>query len=219
MTHSSAPSLVPVARYPYDEEQIAETRATRQPTLRIYRFPQTAVVLGRASKIELELDDERCRADGVPLLRRRGGGCAVVLDPGNLIVGVGLPVPGLAQTRESFDRITAWLVDALRACGVSDAGSDGISDLVCGDRKFGGSCLYRTNNLLFYSVSLLVEPQLELIERYLKHPPREPEYRRGRPHREFVTALREWLGEGALPRLEADLARILDLERLWPARP
>ncbi|MCA9521560.1 MAG: hypothetical protein KC609_11330 [Myxococcales bacterium] len=206
--------------YPYDEAQIAETRETARPTLRIYRFPETAIVLGRASKPEVELSLTECAADHaaarVALYRRRGGGCSVVLDPGNLVVSVGLPVPGLAATRETFDRITAWLVEALRGCGIDRVESDGVSDLVCGDRKFGGSCLYRTHNLLFYSLSLLVEPRLELIERYLRHPPREPEYRRGRPHREFVLALGEQLGEGALERLEGELGAALRIEELWP---
>ena len=38
-----------------------------------------------ADAIEAVLDD------GVPVLRRRGGGCAVLLDPGNLVVAAALP--------------------------------------------------------------------------------------------------------------------------------
>jgi lipoate-protein ligase A len=40
-----------------------------------------------------------------------------------------------------------------------------------------------------YSATLLVDPDLDLVERYLAHPPREPEYRRGRPHRDFMGRL------------------------------
>jgi lipoate-protein ligase A len=42
---------------------------------------------------------------------------------------------------------------------------------------------------VYYSASLLVKPDVSLVERYLRHPPREPEYRRGRSHREFMGAL------------------------------
>mgnify|MGYP000753667588 CR=1 FL=1 len=44
---------------------------------------------------------------------------------------------------------------------------DGISDLVLGDRKVGGACIYRTRGLLFYSASLLVAP---ILGRYLDAP-------------------------------------------------
>jgi len=43
--------------------------------------------------------------------------------------------------------------------------------------------------LLYYSASLLVNAQLSLVERYLRHPPREPKYRDGRSHLEFVANL------------------------------
>ncbi|MDO9172389.1 MAG: lipoate--protein ligase family protein, partial [bacterium] len=33
---------------------------------------------------------------------------------------------------------------------------------------------------------LLFDPDLDLMERLLPHPPREPGYRRGRPHRAFL---------------------------------
>ncbi len=57
----------------------------------------------------------------------------------------------------------------------------------------GGYTLYLGNNpfLYYYQASLLVNPDLSLFERYLYYPPREPSYRRGRPHREFCTSLTE----------------------------
>ena len=35
----------------------------------------------------------------------------------------------------------------------------------------------------------MISNDLTLIDRYLKHPSKEPEYRRGRPHTAFVTTL------------------------------
>jgi hypothetical protein len=52
------------------------------------------------------------------------------------------------------------------------------------------------------------------MERYLKQPPREPDYRQGRSHADFVGTLNEGKGEGA-ERLAAALERALsqiDLE-------
>jgi lipoate-protein ligase A len=78
----------------------------------------------------------------------------------------------------------------------------------------GGACIHRTRDLLYYSTTLLCVPAVGLMERYLQHPPREPEYRRGRGHADFVGSLLEEPSlEGAV-RLEAALAEELDLAKL-----
>ena len=77
-----------------------------------------------------------------------------------------------------------------------------------------GSCIYRTRGLLYYSTTLLLDPDLELVERYLPHPPREPEYRRGRPHRDFMTSVRDVLGPGAADRFAADMGGVFTVESL-----
>jgi hypothetical protein len=40
-----------------------------------------------------------------------------------------------------------------------------------------------------YSTSILLDADVGLMERYLQHPPREPDYRRSRPHAAFVRVL------------------------------
>ena len=91
---------------------------------------------------------------------------------------------------------------------------EGTSDLAIGDRKIGGSCIYRVPGLLFYSTTLLLDPDIDLIERYLRHPPREPDYRKGRPHREFMTSLKDAAGisdpEEFTARLERSLGPVPD---------
>ena len=74
-----------------------------------------------------------------------------------------------------------------------------------GERKIGGSCIWRTRGLLYYSTTLLVDPDLDLCERYLPHPPREPAYRAGRPHRAFMGSLRAAAWHGDAAALAGDL--------------
>ncbi len=217
----------PLAPEPYLEDEAVLDRVQRggEPEVRVYRYPRTAAVIGRGGKPEVELESAALAADGVPALRRRGGGCAVVLDPGNLVATVTLPLPGVGGVTSAFAAISDTMIDALAAVGVPDVTYAGVSDLVLGDRKLGGSCIYRTKGLLHYATTLLVDPDPDLMERYLSHPPREPEYRRGRRHRDFVTSLRAQ-GLDADPdrlaaRLDAELRRRLpDLMRtLDPAAP
>jgi len=196
--------------YDLDEALLEATLADGHARTRAIAYPQTAVVIGRGGKCDVELHRDRIEADGVPLLRRRGGGCAVVLDPGNAIVSVALPTPGTTGITRGFETISRWLIDALAELGVPGVEKRGTSDLVLGNRKIGGSCIYRRLNLLYYSTTLLVAPDPELAERYLKHPPREPDYRTGRSHRDFMGSLRDALGHDDVARFVGELRTALD---------
>ena len=177
--------------YDHDDAIIQAVRDGAGPQLAIRRVLEVMAVLGRASKVETELHLERCLADGVPVLRRRGGGCAVVLDPGNLVISLVLEVPGFRQVDKLWRGLTGWLLTGLEGAGLVGLYQDGICDLVLADRKVGGAAMYRARGLVYYSTTLLLSPQVELMERYLSHPPREPAYRRGRRHREFVGGIGE----------------------------
>jgi lipoate-protein ligase A len=178
----------------HDDDLLESVRHEGTPHIRFVPSSETAVVLGRGSDPEKELRLEDIERDGVSVLRRRGGGCAVVLDPGNAIVSVVLPVPGVGGISQSFDRISARLIESFAASGLPGVTQEGVSDLVLDDLKIGGSCIYRARDILYYSTTLLVDPDLELSLRYLKHPPREPDYRRGRDHGAFMGSLSTMLG-------------------------
>lgn len=210
-----------IGAYTADRALIAAFEATGHAQIEVVRPERTLVVLGRGSRPEVELDLEACREDGVPIVRRMGGGAAVVLDPGGLTIAVVLPVPGFKDSLRWFRTISEPLIQALEALGAPGVTIEGVSDLALGDRKMAGACLYRSRGLLYYSAFLLVEPAAELMERYLRHPPREPAYRRGRPHRDFVGALALALGPGRLEEVRLSLLEHLrerflavDLERL-----
>jgi lipoate-protein ligase A len=106
--------------------------------------------------------------------------------------------PGLGAIRLVFDACTRWIVAALSRAGVPAVGVEGVSDLVIGDRKVGGSAIHRSRGLVYFSSTILVAPRVDLMERFLAHPPREPAYRRGRDHASFVGDV-----SGAAPGLDA----------------
>jgi hypothetical protein len=60
-------------------------------------------------------------------------------------------------------------------------------------RVLATGVLYTLGRMLTYLIlgALLVDFDHTLAEAALKHPPREPEYRRGRGHREFMVTLHE----------------------------
>ncbi len=190
MNRPADPADLPTLPWDRDDALLQRVRDAGTPQLDVYPWDGVAVVIGRGGRQALEIDRAAVAADKVDLYRRPGGGCAVVLDQGNVIVSVGLPLAGVGGISSAFAAVSAWLAGALAACWVPGVAQRGVSDLVLGERKIGGSCIWRTRGLLYYSTTVLVDPDLDLVERYLPHPPREPEYRAGRAHRAFMGSLR-----------------------------
>ncbi len=193
---------LPTVPYDFDDEIIARTKDDGLPRVRVYEPAEVSVVIGRGGKQELELNTGNISDDKVPLYKRSGGGCSVVLDPGNLIISIAAPLPGIGGIKTAFASISDWLITAFKACGVPHVRQRGISDLAIGEKKIGGSCMYRTRDLVYYSTTILLDPDLNLISRYLLHPPREPKYRAGRSHRYFMGSLKAM----HLPPGDADLS-------------
>src|SRR4051812_23769070 len=67
--------------------------------LRLWESPETAVVVGRSSRVAEEVDVAACSAAGVPILRRASGGAAIVAGPGCLMYGVVLRYAGREHLR------------------------------------------------------------------------------------------------------------------------
>jgi lipoate-protein ligase A len=94
----------------------------------------------------------------------------------------------------------------------------GTSDLaVCAggdERKVSGNALRVRRRACLYHGTMLDRFDLTLVERLLRHPPREPEYRGGRPHRAFLANL----GLGR-PAIEAAVRRAFGATAVrheWP---
>ena len=165
--------------------------AARPPLLRVLPANEVVVVLPRSRSPQREVYLEVCERDGVPVIVRPSGGGAVVLSPGVVTVSVLAPSAqsGLAP-EPHFARMSDVVIAALAACGVTCVTRRGVSDLCLGERKVAGAALRLWGGRVLYQISLLVEADLALIDRYLPMPSREPDYRRRRPHSEFVTSLR-----------------------------
>lgn len=157
-----------------------------------YLQEETEIVHGPACKPEREIHLDICRRDNVPVNARRGGGGTVVLSPGmiiTVIVGHRRSDEGI---KDVYHRIHRPMLHLLAYHFDIHGRESGISDLSIGEKKIMGSSLYLQSNprLFFYQSSLMVASDPTLISRYLQHPPKEPEYRRARPHEEFCTTLR-----------------------------
>jgi lipoate-protein ligase A len=116
----------------------------------------------------------------------------VVLSPGALvIIAVGDRVDEREWAPGVFRRVNGAIIAALRGVGIDNAAHAGISDIAVDGKKVSGSSLYMGSRppLFYYQSSLMVSNDIGLMDRYLRHPPREPGYRMGRGHSDFCTTL------------------------------
>jgi lipoate-protein ligase A len=156
--------------------------------LRVWEWPRPAVVLGAGCRLADDVGEAACRADGVPILRRSSGGGTVLLGAGCLLYSLVLRHEGqaaLAEIRPSYRYILGRIGAAL-AEGVGEVEPAGVSDLALAGRKFSGTAQQRKRSHLLHHGTLLYAFDLDRVARYLREPPRQPEYRAGRPHRAFL---------------------------------
>jgi lipoate-protein ligase A len=174
-----------------DEALLLDAEATGGEVLRIWEWSRPAVVLGSGCKLAEEVNQDACRADGVPILRRSSGGGTVLLGPGCLLFSLVLDTERakeLADIRRSYVYILERIARAL-APEVVGAEVRGISDLAIDGRKFSGNAQQRKQRHILHHGSLLYAFDAANVARYLPPPPREPEYRAGRAHAEFLMNL------------------------------
>lgn len=172
-----------------DEALLLEAEAGGEETLRFWEPQSRFVVLGHASRVEDEISLDACRAAGVPVLRRPSGGAAVLQAPGclNYTVILNIASRGLGEVAAANAYVMERARRALEPLAGAPVAIEGFTDLTLGGRKFSGNSQYRKKRALLFHGSFLLDCEIETIEKLLLPPPRQPDYRRRRRHREFLT--------------------------------
>ena len=175
-----------------DEAMLIEADEGRgSPAVRFWEPRDYAVILGASCRLGNDVQLDACRADGVPILRRSSGGGTVVIGPGTLNVSVILPetaAPGLSAVDVAQHYVLDRIAESIRRVG-RPVTVLGHGDLALGDRKCGGSAQRRLKHWFMVHCSILYQFPIERIVRYLAIPARQPAYRQGRAHRDFVANL------------------------------
>ena len=159
--------------------------------LRFWESSSVFIVLGRIGRAEIDVKLNHTQEDNIPVLRRSSGGGTVVQGPGCLNYTFILERqkhPELNDLRKSYEWISARVIGALRQAGV-EAYFRPISDLATGpsEKKFSGNAQHRGKRYILHHGTILYKFDLSLISRYLNMPLDIPEYRKERPHTDFVT--------------------------------
>lgn len=94
--------------------------------------------------------------------------------PSTLLTGIRHPASDVSPTAQFTSR---------------SASRQGDTDLAIGGLKFSGNAQRRRSRTLLFHGTFLLHFDLERMEPVLPMPSRQPDYRQGRPHREFLVNL------------------------------
>lgn len=160
--------------------------------LRLWQPENYFIVLGHSNHLAAEVAASACGADAVPILRRVSGGGTVLQGPGclNYSLILDCEMSELRNIEATFRYVLnrhRKLIAALTGLNVA---VEGISDLTVSGRKFSGNAQYRKARYALVHGTFLLNFDLVQIERYLRMPMKQPDYRQNRPHSDFVTNLR-----------------------------
>ena len=117
----------------------------RNPTLRIWEWNESAVVIGSFQSYRNEVDPEGAARHGYDVVRRISGGGAMMMGAGS-IVTYSLYVPGALVAgmtfADSYAFLDDWVLQALRSLGV-DATYQPLNDIASPKGKIGGAAQKR----------------------------------------------------------------------------
>ena len=162
-----------------------------QPPFRVWIPHKPILVLGYSQMAAQELNLENVRRSGIPVYRRKGGGGTVLLTPEVVCVGIRMPRKPEMAIQDYFSIANGLIQSAFKKNLGLDLKPKGISDLAWNEKKVLGSSMYLPKNYALYLASILVNCPMNQMESFLKYPSREPDYRLGRPHSDFLQNLGE----------------------------
>lgn len=143
----------------------------RAPTLRIWEWDQSAVVIGSFQSYRNEVDPEGAERHGFDVVRRISGGGAMLMAAGQIIT-YSLYVPAsLVQGMtfaDSYAFLDEWVLQALQSLGI-DATYQGLNDITSPAGKIGGAAQKRLGSgAVLHHVTMSYDIDGELMTQVLR---------------------------------------------------
>ena len=99
---------MPAAAKTVNEDLLTDFEATGKSQYRVYEPRDVLIVMGAGRKAEVDIHLQQAQADGIPVLKRRGGGGTVVLSPGQVVLALVTEVKFPFRNLEYFRDINGW---------------------------------------------------------------------------------------------------------------
>ncbi len=179
--------MIPVLPYNLPDEALLKNNQI--PDCLVWQPDDVYLVLGRSNDAIKSLYTERVEEDGITVLKRPSGGETVILTPATLVIACTSKLQTFNRPRDFFKWCNDIIIGVLNDYGTEGLHQKGISDISVGDKKILGSAMFKAPDRYFYHAVLNVSELPGTIAWYIRHPGREPDYRKGRTHAEFVTSM------------------------------
>jgi lipoate-protein ligase A len=186
--------------------------------LRFWEPNDYFVVVGYANQVEKEVNVPACEAARIPILRRCSGGGTVLQGPGCLNYSLVLNIDErgplasitsanrfiMERNREAIEKVLPRSSRREEApiknnqslvTSASTIAVRGHTDLTTRPStldtslKFSGNAQRRKKHFLLFHGTFLLSFELAMIDKFLRMPSKEPDYRQGRSHKDFLTNL------------------------------
>ncbi len=180
---------IELKKYNFSDVDLFETATSNVHEIWIPEM--TCIVLGQSNTVESTLIVEHVINDKIPVYKRPSGGQTVVISPNTIIISIITLTKKFQNPQYYFKLINKQIIQVLENLGLKNLMDKGISDIAIGERKILGSSIYRRKEKMLYHAVLNVSEPVSTFKKYLTHPEKEPEYRKGRSHEAFVTSLKE----------------------------
>jgi len=157
--------------------------------LRFWESEISFVVLGYSKILQEEVYEKVCSETHTPIFRRCTGGGTVLQGIGCFNYCLVLPI----DSRAEFGSITSTNsfimqthAQGFRTLLKGKIEIQGCTDLTLDGLKFSGNSQRRKRRFLLFHGSFLLNFDLSFIEKILRIPQQQPEYRKNRKHSEFI---------------------------------
>jgi lipoate-protein ligase A len=160
--------------------------------LRFWESPLYFVVLGYTKSLQKEVNIAECKRQQIPILRRCSGGGTVVQGKGCLNYSLISKIPSEEfphQIPATNCRVMKMQRDALRGLLPGDVEICGHTDLTWNGLKFSGNAQRRKSRYFLFHGTILLDFDIDLVQKVLLMPEVQPAYRDGRSHQSFMTNL------------------------------
>lgn len=164
-----------------------------EEVLRFWEPSQYFVVVGYANQAGVEVNQEFCQRQGIPVFRRCSGGGAVLQGPGCLNYSLVLRItgaPALGGITGTNDFVLQRHQRTLQVLLRAPVEKQGHTDLTIGGLKFSGNAQRRKKDFLLFHGSFLLHTDIGLMEKVLPMPSHQPDYRVNRSHGDFLMNLK-----------------------------
>ncbi|MGB3382324.1 lipoate--protein ligase family protein [Rhodanobacter sp. UC4437_H4] len=128
----------------------------RPPTLRIWEWASSAVVIGRFQSLRNEVDMEAAQRHGIEVVRRISGGGAMFIEPGNTITySICAPlslIKGLSF-QQAYAYMDEWVIEALGTLGIK-AWYQPLNDITSAGGKIAGAAQAHRGGAVLHHVTM-----------------------------------------------------------------